>query len=437
MTIPVKNRLQTFPEKSGKKDFIFNMYGSMIVSFVSVILLVVVSRMLGDVQAGVFSLAYSTAQMLYTLAVYEVRSIQVTDEKKEFTFSDVFSFRIITIIGMLLLAVGFCVINSFDKTKTIAILLFCVYMAFLSLCEVFQGNVHKKGYLFISGFSLGTSVLLAAVAFVGSLVISRGFNVSDNTKLVISIIPMIAVMLLWCLVFDIRVSSRFDKTKPKFNFAKIKKLSLYTTPLIISVFINQYSLNCPKYAIDKHLTDVDQSHYGYLVMPAFCINLLSMFVFRPQMLTLSKRWANKEYKSFNKTVTMLFAWVWLATVLVVAGGFIAGIPVLEFLYGADLSGKKLWLMVLLFGGGFSAASSLCCTIVAITRKQNFAIFAYIIAATVALFLPNLLVKDIGFAGAPISYLIQNTVLFTGLFIVLLITVFSKGLKKENEVEKNG
>ncbi len=410
----------TFPQKSSKKDFIFNMYGSMIMSFVSVFLLVIVSRVLGESEAGVFSLAYSTAQMFYALAVFEVRNIQVTDEKKEFSFSDCFAFRIITVLIMLTAATAFCLISGFETSKIIIIMLLCVYMVLLAMSELFQGNIHKHGYLYISGFSLGTSVLLAAAAFITTVIISR--------RLVVAIIPMIAVMLLWILLFDRSVSSHFEKVSLNFDIKKIKKLFLYTAPLIASVFINQYSINCPKYAIDRYLTNIDQSHYGYLVMPAFCINLLSMFVFRPQILTLSKRWKYADFKGFNRLSTLLFGWVALAAVLVLAGGFVLGIPALEVLYGTQLDGYRIWLMILLMGGGFSAASSLCCVIVAITRKQNLAIFAYVISAAVALFLPNLLVKNIGFAGAPIAYLIQNIVLFIGLFTVLFITVFSKGLR---------
>ena len=298
-------------------------------------------------------------------------------------------------------------------------------MATMALGEVFQGNMHKNGYLQLSGFSLGTSVILAAIAFVVSAIITG--------KLLVSIVPMILTMTLWVCFFDIPFASNFSTPKLHFSFKKIKQLFLYTFPLIISVFINQYSLNCPKYAIDKYLTAVDQSHYGYLVMPAFCINLLSMFVFRPQILTLSKKWGQKDYKGFNKITALLFGWIILATTMVLAGGYLFGIPILNFLYSTNLDNQQQWLMVLLTGGGFSAASSLCCVLVAVTRKQHYALIAYVVSTTVAIVLPDLLVRNIGFAGAPISYLVQNAVLFLGLFTVLSITVFSKALQKKTKM----
>lgn len=417
----MKKITYTLPKKSVKKDYILNMYGSMATSFVSVILLIAVSYILGEKSAGIFSLSYSTAQMFYTLAVFEVRNIQVTDAKSEFSFSDCFIFRIITACFVLLLAVAFVLFNKFDSEKAGVIILLCVYMAILSVSEVFQGNLHKNGYLYIAGFSSGTSVLTAATVFVISVLLTK--------NLVMSVIPMILVMLFWTMFFDVPFSSNFDRPSLKTSFSNIKKLFLCTAPLIISVFINQYSLNCPKYAIDKYLTDVDQSHYGYLVMPAFCISLLSMFIFRPQTITLSLKWNEKKYKEFNKISAILFGWVIATTAIVLLGGYFVGIPILNLLYNTNLNDQKHWLMILLLGGGFAAASSLCCLLVAITRKQNYAISAYVISGIVSIFLPNILVKNIGFAGAPISYLIQNAVLFFALLIVLFITVFKKSKEK--------
>lgn len=411
----------SLPEKSAKKDFIFNMYGSMLMSFVSVFLLVAVSQILGEYAAGIFSISYSTAQMFYTIGAYEVRNIQVTDAKGEFEFADCLAFRMITTAVMVVVSECFVIFKGFDAVKSSVIMLLCVYMAFVSLSEVFQGNAHKNGYLYISGFSLGTSVLLASVAFIITLIVTK--------SLIISIIPMIAVMFVWIFAFDLPFTANFDKPIPEFRFNKIKSLFLHTTPLIISVFANQYSLNCPKYAIDKCLTDLDQSHYGYLVMPAFCINLLSMFVFRPNILLLSQKWNARDYKGFNKISALLFGWIAIATLIVLAGGYFFGIPILNVLYGTDLTSKKIWLLVLLVGGGFSAAATLGSMIVAVTRKQNYALAAYLAATVAAVVLPNILVKNYGFAGAPVSYLLINVVLFIALFVVLFVTVFSKSLHK--------
>ena len=65
------------------KNFIWNSLGTGINSFNSLFFLIIVTRV-NDIQtAGIFSIAYATATILYTLAMYSGRSCQVTDIKNK------------------------------------------------------------------------------------------------------------------------------------------------------------------------------------------------------------------------------------------------------------------------------------------------------------------------------------------------------------------
>ena len=68
----MRGYIHKLPQQSQKKNFVFNMLGSLANAFVSLALLVVVSYVAGNAVAGVFSLAYSTAQMMYTICVLEM-----------------------------------------------------------------------------------------------------------------------------------------------------------------------------------------------------------------------------------------------------------------------------------------------------------------------------------------------------------------------------
>lgn len=402
------------PQKSEKKNFIFNMIGSLTNATVSVILLVVVSHIAGGEIAGVFSLGYSTAQMMYTICVFEMRNIQVTDAKREFSFSNVITFRLITIAAMWLFFAAFCIVRGYSGQKLAVMLLLTLYMSLLSFSDLFQGNLHLNGYLSLAGKSLAGVVALAAISFSAALAITK--------NLLISIIPMIAVAVLWILLHDIPYNNNFNKLKPGFDFKAQKNMFLCALPLFLSSFAHQYIFNSPKYAIDSVLTELDQSHYGYLVMPVFAINLLSIFVFRPQLIALSKNWAEKQFASFKKTVARLYIWVAVVTVLALGAGYLLGIPVLELLYGADLSGKRPIFMVLMLAGGFSAASTLTLTLFTTMRKQKLCLIAYAATMLFALVMPEILVKSMGLMGAAVSYLCEMALLFVAMFVLFVINI---------------
>lgn len=419
----MKKITYNLPQKSVKKDYIFNMIGSMTNSAVSVILLVVVSHIVGGTVAGVFSIAYSTAQMMYTICVFEMRNIQVTDAKNEFSFSHTVMFRIITVFAMWLFFIAFCAIRGYSGQKLIIITMLTFYMSLLSFSDLFQGNMHLNGYLSIAGKSLAGVVALAAICFSVTLVVTK--------NLLVSIIPMIAVALLWILLFDIPYNNNFAELKPKFEFKILKNMFLSALPLFLSSFMQQYIFNSSKYAIDSIMTEVDQSHYGYLSMPIFCINLLSIFVFRPQLVTLSLNWAEKKFTDFKKTVSKLYIWIIIVTLAALAGGYVLGIPVLELLYSTDLSGKRPIFMVLLLAGGFSALCSLTSTLFTVARKQNICLLAYSLVLIFAFIIPEKLVSAYGLIGAALSYFVEMAILFVILYVLFLL-ILKREIKNNDQ-----
>lgn len=410
------------PQKSQKKDVLFNMLGSGINACVSVILLMVVSHLLGSSEAGLMTLAYSTSQMMYTVASFEMRNVQVTDAKKELPFASVFAYRLISIALMLAASVGFILLRGYTGKTAVVIILFCVYMATLALSDVFQGNNHLNGYLFLAGRSLVMTIGLCCAAFSLTLFFTR--------NLAVSIIPMITVSLLCMLLHDIPYSRNFDPIRPKFDFSLLKTIFFSALPLFLSAFMNQYIFNAPKYAIDTLLTATDQAHYGYLVMPAFAINLLSIFVFRPQLLTLSQDWVGHEFEKFKKTAIRLYLWIVGVTAAGIFAAYFVGVQVLGILYGADLSGRRFMLLTLLLAGCFSACCTLAMTLFTTMRKQKYCLIAYGVTALFSLFIPKLLVKGYGLQGAAFAYLAEMALLFATMLTMLILS-FKKAVKSAN------
>ena len=63
-------------ENIQRKNFIWNMLGSTLYSFASIILLAAATRVLGEDKAGVFSIAFTTGQLMLTIGFYEMRPYQ-------------------------------------------------------------------------------------------------------------------------------------------------------------------------------------------------------------------------------------------------------------------------------------------------------------------------------------------------------------------------
>ena len=413
----MKAYVYKLPPESQKKNFLFNMIGSLTNAIVSLSLMIVVSYITNSTVAGVFSIAFSTAQMMYTVCVFEMRNIQVTDAKREFSFEHISMFRMITIAAMWLFFIVFVIVRGFDKETVLVMIAITFYMTAAAMSDLFQGNLHRNGYLSIAGRSLACQVALMAIAFSVTLIITK--------KLIAAAITMPIVVTAWIFIHDVPYNNNFNKFKPKFEFSIFKKMFLCALPLFLSSFMHQYIFNSPKYAIEETLSRADQAHYGYLVMPVFAINLLSIFIFRPQLISLSSDWANGKIQSFKKTVVKLYLWVAAVTVAALVGGYLLGIPVLELLYNAELSSKKSIFMVLLVSGGFSAASTLTLTLFTTMRKQKLCLIAYGVTIIFALIMPDIMTVKWGLMGAALSYLCEMALLFVMMFVMFLFNVRRK------------
>ena len=208
------------------------MIGSLVNAAVSVLLLVVTSHIVGGKAAGIFSLAYSTAQMMYTVSMFEMRNIQVTDAKGEFPFSYVEMFRIITTAAMWVFFAVFCAVRGYDGEKLVVMIALTLYMSLLSFSDLFQGNMHLNGYLSIAGKSLAGQVVLAATVFSVALFLTK--------KLWISVILMTISVALWIIIYDIPFNNNFDGLKPRFNFTVQKNMFLCALPLFLSSFLHMF-----------------------------------------------------------------------------------------------------------------------------------------------------------------------------------------------------
>lgn len=69
-------------EKNFKSNFIWNIVGTGFNAFNSLFFLVAVTRINGVNDAGIFTIAYSTACILYVIGVYAGRVFQVTETNK-------------------------------------------------------------------------------------------------------------------------------------------------------------------------------------------------------------------------------------------------------------------------------------------------------------------------------------------------------------------
>ena len=103
-----------------------NMLGMTFNSFNSLFYMVIVTRINGTDEAGIFTLAFSVACLVFYIGTYAGRVYQVTDSNKIISTSDYVAHRLIAFAVLVIASITYSVIMGYSGQKLIVVLLLCL-----------------------------------------------------------------------------------------------------------------------------------------------------------------------------------------------------------------------------------------------------------------------------------------------------------------------
>ena len=161
--------------KNFNKNFIWNILGTTFNSFNSLFFMIIVTRINGTGDAGIFTLAFSTACILYIIGVYAGRIFQVT-EKEEVNDKEYIVNRIITNVIMIIISIMFVTIRHYDMYKASVFIIICLYKALEAFSDVLYGILQKNELLHKVGKSFFIKALISVIAFLVTEIITKNLT---------------------------------------------------------------------------------------------------------------------------------------------------------------------------------------------------------------------------------------------------------------------
>lgn len=409
-------------DEIGKQSVFWNMMSSGLNSIVSMLLLWVVTLLNGVSDAGIFSLGFSTSQMMLTIGNYGMRNYQATDVTNKYSIKVYEASRIVTNIIMMVSVFGFVWFEGYYFEKALITILLCLLKVTDAFDDVYGGYYQVKGRLDIAGKIMSIRIGAYVLGFILTLIFTHSLILSCLISIIISSIVLIVLIHSTKIIIPLE--------KPSFQWNRIWNLLTECSPLCISAFLLIYMGNAPKYAIDTYLTAKDQAYYTYLFMPCFVTNLFVGFALQPLLVRLSKSWVHKEYRKFIKLCGLIFAGALIISTIIIIGGAILGCPILSIVFGVSLSAYTNVLVVLLIGGAFFAFAVIEQVILTVMRRQVYLLVGFGIASAIAMFISGILVKKFALLGAAYAYTISAGALF--LVLAFMIFIFLYLEKKKNK-----
>lgn len=421
---------------SQKEIYIWNIVGSILSAFSSVVLLMLVNRILSIEDSDIFSIAFSISQLMATIGTFKVRVFQATDVNKQFSFNDYFILRIITVFFMLLFSMIYTAQNNYGLSKYIIVFLLCVYRAIDCFSDVFEGYFQQKDRLDLAGKAISIKVVIPTIFFGISMLLTKNLLIS---VFVFVTSDFFLLYVFNYLVYKILLGKTYeDKINlKKFSLKKIGLLFFKCLPLFINSYLIMDIFNMPKLIIDMNiakglLENGSQTYYNILFMPASVMTLV-IIVFRPLFTTMANYKLQNQIKKIIKIIATIIACILLVTVLCIGCAWVLGIPVLSIVYGTGeaLYSYKMVLIIILIGGMFNSIAYVLDDTITIFRTHKYLMVSYIVTWIFAKMMTTIFITNYGLLGASLSYCFSMAILMVCNLVILIASmiIYKSNLNK--------
>ncbi|WP_270643824.1 lipopolysaccharide biosynthesis protein [Merdimonas faecis] len=394
-----------------KENTLWYTLGNLCSSATSVLLMIIVTRVLGVNEAGIFAISYSIAQLMLTIGWFGTRSFQVSDVREEFSFSDYLNLKIILSIVILAGGIIYSICLRNYGYKLLVSALYCVLILGDVFADIFAGRFQQIDKLYLAGMSYTIRNICYCIIFLLSLLITK--------ELIVGLCAAIVVSFTVLMVFDYPMIKETSIISFKVDFVKIIELVRACFPLFISSFVTTFIMNIPKNAIEVTFSQNIQAYYNIIFTPSSLVNMFCMFIFVPLYTSIAKAWNGGEIKVFKKIIFRIVLMVFGLSVVVLIGGALLGIPILEFVYGVQLMEYKIPFLVLVGAGCVNGLNTVWSYIFTVVRRQKYVLVIYVISLVFSQILITPLISRFGVTGASVDYLfgiVVICILFSVIFV---------------------
>ena len=413
-----------------KRDIIWNMAGSFLYAFASMVLSIAVEQIAGEDAGGIFTFAFTTfGQHMFMMAYFGIRPFQITDTGGKYSFGDYLGLRLLTCGAAVLTGMGYVFLNGYSFEKAAVVFLMGGYMGIDALADAYEAEFQRGGRLYLTGKSNAFRTILSVGVFLASLAYTKDLAAAS--------LWAVGAQAAGVLVFDVLVIRELPNVEWRSAKGKKQELFAETILLFCSAVLDFYIFSASKYAIEGCMADRDMAVFGAIFMPTSIINLVAGFVIRPYLTKMSFTWEMGRTRRFLKIQKRIALIIAALTVLAVGGAWILGIPVLSLLYPnlrTGLSQCRPALVLIIFGGALNAYMNLFYYSLVIMKKQKYIFGVYGLVSLMAVLVSTPFVRWGGIFGGALAY-----VVLTGALMVLFGLIDLAGIlehKRKNPEQRN-
>lgn len=398
-----------------KKDYIWNSIGSFLQSAISPILLIVITRLNGVGDSGLFSFAMSLSVVFWAISLWGGRTYQVSDVKKEFSSGDYIVVRFISSLIVAVFSISFCILSGYDLIKTELIMVLVSFKILESIADSMYGVLQIHNKLYIVGISLTIKSVFGFIIFAIVDILTKNIVYGALSIFLVNIVVVIFYDIPW-----MKHVESVGLTKK--NIMQAGKIMKKTAEVFVVVFLTMFSLNIPRYFLDKYHYD-QIGYFGIMAMPITLLTLFISFVLQPNVVNLSELLKKKKIKEFTKIVSKIDLITFTLGILFVVSSYLIGVWALNTVFGIDINNFRIDLTIMVIGAVANAFVSIYVNLLIILRRFKGQFYTLLVTNILAAVLSVYLIDRLAMLGSVLVFMIISF-----LQAIILLFIYKRSLK---------
>ncbi len=405
---------------------LINSAGSLVLFLGQWVISVIIVRITGYGDAGIFSLAMSISNVFCFIANYNIRNYQISDVNNEFTQKQYLLSRITTIgISIIACAVYLLFKSSYSFVEKIAIALYLLYSNINVFSDTMMGSLQKQDRLEINGYSNILRGVLCCGIFIVVHILSK--------NILLSLLIMTMTTLFTTFLYDwryYRKSVILEAYEGK-NIYAIASILKKCFPLMVSTIFPVITTAIPRSTIHKIFGEETLGYFSSIFTPTAIIVTLAPALILSFVPKISDEWNKLNLLSLGKLIALCYGICAAFTVVSEVAALLAGRPVMTLVFGESILPYYNLLYWAIAATGVNAFTSCGNAILIAMRKRKTVAIASLISTAFAFFLSNILIKNNGIYGAAYLLLIAYGVHALIQIVVIVFSFYTAKRKKGN------
>jgi O-antigen/teichoic acid export membrane protein len=388
-----------------RRNFSWTFIGNLVYSGCQWGMLIVLAKLGSPEMVGQFTLGLAVTAPIIMFTNLQLRGVQATDAKQQYSFSDYLGLRLISTGLALLIITVISLSGGYQRETSFVIFLIGIAKAFESISDVFYGLIQQHERMDQIAKSLMIKGPLSLLLL--------GLGVYLSGRVIWGVLGLVfawLVVLFGCdLPIGLLMVKQRRKLQPHWHWQTLIKLIWLALPLGFVMMLISFNANIPRYFIERYLGEQELGIFAALAYLMVAGGMVVNALGESASPRLAKYYAEGDLVAFRTLLLKLLGIAALMGGIGILVAIIGGRSILTLLYKPEYGEQTtlfIWLMVT---AGINYISSFLGYGMTAARYFRIQMPLFITVASISAFACLWLLPKLGLLGAAIALLLGATV----------------------------